>query len=311
MKCIICAIAKLENDYIYEWAQYHLNLGFSEIHIYDNNDQDGERISDVLANSCLQNNVIIHDVRGLRCMQKPVYQECYETEDFDWCAFIDVDEFITFNEASGVTSINDLLNRANGYEAMHLNWMCYGDDSMVRKTNGGVLERFRNPIKPLDFKVEYVDKTENSHIKTIVRKGLNIDWVKGEPGVFNSNPHTPYGLKKVCDAKGNPMDNLPWGNIDFDIAYIRHYVTMTIEEYRRKDLRKAADTVSLDHHCITKFFQYNSITIAKLLYAKRYYSSVPLLKILKKRFKWWSINNHVPTAYLYSTYREYVRKQQK
>ena len=37
MKCAICAIAKNENDYINEWCKYHLNLGFDEIYIFDNN----------------------------------------------------------------------------------------------------------------------------------------------------------------------------------------------------------------------------------------------------------------------------------
>lgn len=309
MKCIVCAIAKLENEYIYEWAQYHLNLGFSEIHVYDNNDEDGERIDDVFSNTDIQNRVMVHNVRGLRCMQKPVYQECYEQVDFDWCAFIDVDEFITFNEKTGIKSIAELLGSLNNFDAIHLNWLCYGDCDMLRKREGDVLDRFKQPIMPLDFKVEYVDKEENSHIKTIVKKGLDIDWVNGDD-VFKSNPHTPNRLRNICDAKGHPVDNEPWGSIDFDVAYIRHYVTMTIEEYRRKDIRKAADTISLDHHCITKFFQYNSITIRKLIYALRHYQHVPLLKICKKRFKWWSINHHLPTAYLYSTYRDYKRKQQ-
>lgn len=310
MKCIVCAIAKLENEYIYEWAQYHLDLGFSEIHIYDNNDHDGERIAEVFVNCPIQDKVVVHDVRGLRCMQKPVYQECYENEDFDWCAFIDVDEFITFNNQAGIKTINKFLTRFKDYDAIHLNWMCYGDNNMLKKGAGKVVERFMHPIMPLDFKVEYVDREENSHIKTIVRKGLDINWVGGNGDPFKSNPHTPYGLKKVCDAKGNLVDNQPWGKIDFDIAYIRHYVTMTIEEYKRKDIRKAADTFSLEHHCITKFFQYNSLSIKKLIYAKKNYQYVPLLKIFKKRFKWWSINHHLPTAYLYSTYRAYMKNKQ-
>ena len=38
MKAVICAIAKFEYNYIYEWVEYHLNLGFDKIVIYDNND---------------------------------------------------------------------------------------------------------------------------------------------------------------------------------------------------------------------------------------------------------------------------------
>ena len=93
MKCVVCAIAKQENVYIYEWANYHLNIGFSHIHIYDNNDLDGESIADVFVGTNIENKITIHDVRGKICMQLVVYQDCYDNEDFDWCAFIDIDEF--------------------------------------------------------------------------------------------------------------------------------------------------------------------------------------------------------------------------
>ena len=94
MNCVICAIAKLENQYLLEWADYYLALGFSCIHIYDNNDVDGERVADVFQNAEYDSKVIVHDVRGLKYIQKKIYQDCYDNEEFDWCAFIDLDEFV-------------------------------------------------------------------------------------------------------------------------------------------------------------------------------------------------------------------------
>ena len=48
MRVSLCAIAKCENLYIKEWVDYHLKLDFDHIYIYDNNEVDGERISDVI-----------------------------------------------------------------------------------------------------------------------------------------------------------------------------------------------------------------------------------------------------------------------
>ena len=93
--CVICAIAKNENAYLYEWAEYHLSLGFSHIYVYDNNDVDGERVDDVFANTEIASKISVFDVRGKRFVQKNVYNEFYAKGQFDWCAFIDIDEFIT------------------------------------------------------------------------------------------------------------------------------------------------------------------------------------------------------------------------
>jgi hypothetical protein len=38
MKSLLCAIAKNEERYINEWVNYHYNLGFDKIVVYNNND---------------------------------------------------------------------------------------------------------------------------------------------------------------------------------------------------------------------------------------------------------------------------------
>lgn len=60
-KLILCAIAKCENKYIMEWIGYHFRLGFDKIVIYDNNDENGERIRDVVGN--LQNVQIYSQIK--------------------------------------------------------------------------------------------------------------------------------------------------------------------------------------------------------------------------------------------------------
>lgn len=45
MKTCVCAIAKMENHYIREWVEHYKRLGFSLIVVFDNNDEDGEHLS--------------------------------------------------------------------------------------------------------------------------------------------------------------------------------------------------------------------------------------------------------------------------
>lgn len=37
MRCALVCIAKDEDDYIREWADYHLKIGFDDIYILQNN----------------------------------------------------------------------------------------------------------------------------------------------------------------------------------------------------------------------------------------------------------------------------------
>lgn len=65
MKIAIVSIAKNENLYIKDWIDYHLKLGFDDIYIYDNNDIDSEKISDVIDIN-IYKTVKIIDARGKR-----------------------------------------------------------------------------------------------------------------------------------------------------------------------------------------------------------------------------------------------------
>ena len=303
MRNVICAIAKLENDYIYEWASYHLGIGFSHIYIYDNNEIDGERIQDVFSGSSISDSVTVINVRGQRGKQLEVYNKCYQDYDFDWCAFIDIDEFITFSQESGITSIEQLLLRHADHNAIVLNWLCYGDCGNVEYNIGPVQERFPKPILPFGFVASQIDGTpENNHIKTIVKKGLDIDWE--EDHVPFCNPHIPSRLSDIVSASGKVVENRPWQTFDNSVAYIRHYITKSLEEYARKSNRGAADTDSRVRYKISRYFRYNRITLSKLRLVRRITGSFSLLPIINERFKWRSVSNKWLTAYFYRSFRQ-------
>lgn len=298
MNCVICAIAKNENAYLYEWTAYHLSLGFSHIYVYDNNDVDGERVDDVFANTEIASKISIFDVRGKRFVQKNVYNEFYAKGQFDWCAFIDIDEFITL---ANHNTIQDYLSSLSQWDAVHLNWKCYGDGGAVRYERGSVMSRF---IKPWDKDVfyTYIDKPENSHIKSILQKGLSIDWTYDGDG-WESNPHTPYGEFSVCDSSGVPVVNSPFSHICYDEAYIRHYTTKTIGEYANKVSRQCADC-DAQFYSFTKFFRVNRLTLRKLIWLKRHYPQVRIWACVKERFKYIIVNNNLPFRFLFRSLRK-------
>ena len=306
MKYAVCAIAKNENRYIYEWTKHHLQIGFSHIHIYDNNDVDGERIEDVFLGTDIEDKVTIHDVRGKTCMQLEVYQECHEREEFDWCAFIDIDEFITFTNPK--MTIAEFLKDKKDFEAVHLNWLCYGDDDQLKSDGRGVLDRIAHPIQPLDFKAQYITISENAHVKSIIRKGLKIDWNGIVDGMPYATPHTPAGLQKVCNAKGEIVRNMPWMKLDHSICYVAHYITKTIEEYAIKVQRRAADSNSY-YHTYTRFFHYNRLSLRKLCAIQKISSHARVIPILVDAFKWWNFSHRTTVSRLYKQYQRMLKEE--
>ena len=63
MKVYISTIAKNESQYIREFVEHHLSLGFDSIIIYDNNEPDGERYNALLSAELLAGRVEIVAVR--------------------------------------------------------------------------------------------------------------------------------------------------------------------------------------------------------------------------------------------------------
>lgn len=301
MNCVVCAIAKQENQYIYEWAKHHLEIGFSHIHIYDNNDLDGESIADVFRGTAIEKSITIHDVCGRICMQLEVYQDCYDNEEFDWCAFIDIDEFITF--VSPQMNICGFLRDKIQFDAVHLNWLCYGDDEQLDSDGRGVRERFKYPILPMDFKAQYIGIPDNAHIKSIIRKGVKISWTDIGTVVTFANPHTPAYLDNVCNELGVYVENLPWNKMSHEVCFIAHYITKTISEYGMKIQRKAADSNSFTHS-YARFFRYNKLTLRKLHHIRQVTSDAKLFPIIYDLFKWWNFTHH---TFLATHYRKYHR----
>jgi hypothetical protein len=259
----ICCIAKCENDYLQEWVDYHLNLGFTHIYIYDNNDLDGERIEEVL-DKHIDKNIFIIDCRGKKAYQATAYTKFYQLygNKYDWIAYI-VDEFITFSEKSGLKNINDFLKTFEDFEIIHLNWMTYGDNGIVDYTSNIVLDRFTKPL-PFDMQIQY-NFPENNHVKSIIRGGLNYNEI-------TITPHSPSGNFKICDEKKVSItENAYFKPYSFDVIYIRHYTTKTIYEWIKKVSRGRATLNSKIHlYSFEKFFKYNNDTVEKRKVIKQY-----------------------------------------
>lgn len=305
MEIAICAIARLENLYIREWVDYHLKMGFTHIYLYDNNRENEERLSvvlteaNVLKDDTLCGNddessyskVTIIPIHHRSYAQMYAYKDCYSFGRFDWLLYIDIDEFFTFADTN--LSIEEWIKRTafpQDADAILINWMCYGDCGHIHYTSAPVTERFSKPLPYWFSPTNAFGKApENRHVKTMIRKGADFT-------IYN--PHIGRGNYKTVNADGTEVPNEAQQNsYTFKTAYLRHYVTKSIEEYtRQKVVRQAADGQSV-HYPLWRFFTYNKITVSKMLFylqKNASYSSYsridpPKLFWIKQIIKMWII----------------------
>ena len=266
LKVALCCIGRLENKYIREYVSYYEKIGFDKIFLYDNNMKDEERFEDVIGDYIENDFVEVIDYRGRDRAQLSAYQDCYDRhgDEYDWIGFFDIDEFFTFINRK--PNIKEYLSdeRLNGYDMIHVNWLCYGDNDLVRYEDKPVTKRFTHPITPFDSKRTY-DFPENNHIKTLIRGGLNnVKWSK--------TPHTPIcdGIK-CCNGAGEECNpNSPFNNYEYSTVCLRHYQTKTIEEFYTNKVKRGYPDGNKSffdtHSWATNFFKSNKSTPEKLAY---------------------------------------------
>lgn len=264
IRSAVCACARDEGQYIEEWIDYHLDLGFGKIIIYDNNPPGDNSLPEQLARYVSDSRVEIVDYRGRVNFQVKAYNDCLKRhrKDLDWIAFIDVDEFITFSDRC--MTAGQYLEEAVDKKAdvIYINWLLFGDSGKVRKEPGGVLERFTVPARVPDY--------ENCHIKSIVRTSSNVR--------FGRNPHNvvrTFLLPRAHIVNGSliPVSkNSPRQNIDYKVVCLRHYVTKTVEEYILQKSRRGAPDCKAKKkfslYTMDRFYAFNERTPEKDRVAK-------------------------------------------
>jgi hypothetical protein len=260
----ICAIAKNENEYIREWVEHHLNLGFDKIYLWDNNDLKGERFESVINDYIQNEKVIILDCRDKRYFQREAYTQFYRSYSaaFDWCAFIDIDEFICLNVYK---NIRDYLSARifQNYYAIRLNWVVFGDDGKIDKESGNVMDRFTQPSAK-------VKKLEG---KSIIRGNLtNLLFNSAHYARFQ-NIKTPI---KQCDNAGNPLNDkntFKFEALNTEQCFIKHYQTKSLEEYCSNKLFKKQANLKDIRFTIDYYFNINEKTDKKKKFIDDYISA--------------------------------------
>lgn len=214
MKAIICTCIKDECDYLAEWIEYHLALGFEHIFLFEDvgSKSHAEIVDKYDRVTMFPISVAIGEPEHRERIQMKAYTYSIKKfkDDYDWAAFIDADEFIEFEDGY---SLDRLLGEYAEYMGIMLSWRLYGANGRVKRPKGGVIDSYP----------EYDDTTD--YIKV---------WGGAE-----------WAVKSIANLKKNPtMKHIHWAHGAINMnggyypeckvykkAWIRHYYTKSWEDW--------------------------------------------------------------------------------
>ena len=240
VKSAICCIVKMENLYLRDWVDYHKALGFDNIILYDNNDENGEYPQMVIGDYIRDGFVIYKDVRGKYRYQLESYSQCYDEygDEYDWIGFFDADEFVTLKNYDNVKEfLSENCFKSPEIVGIYVYWEIYGDNDQLHYENKPVWERFTKPKRIINdethcFKLFVKGKSALKKVIFTDANSLSFEVNEGEAGKIGTN------------AVGEPIESWDvYAHYCFENCYIKHYNTLTIDEFlwRRFGRRSYAD----------------------------------------------------------------------
>lgn len=208
MKVALVCIAKNEDNYIEEWINYHLKMGFDDIFVYQNDWQCG------IENSKVHKLILNGEEKQITSYNHFITNNT----DYDWAAFFDIDEFLVLKKHN---DIKELLMNYSTYQGIGVNWVIFGNNG--HNLVGGdysLVKRFTKRQLGVD-----------RHIKTI----LNLRYRKN----VSMTVHNPN--RQIVDSHLNKIEGPFNYKGNDEIVQLNHYFCKTKEEFKLKCERGRSD----------------------------------------------------------------------
>ena len=267
IKVCLCTPCKNENRYIREYVEYYKRYGIDKIFLYDNNDINGEKLEDSIADYINTSFVKVFNWRGKKKQVFKIMNDCYKRtfNKFDWIIFYEVDEYIYLKN---IKNIKVYLNRDTfkNCQTIRLNWVHHTDNNLIYYDNRTLHERFPE-VEP-NAKMNI--KGSRNSVKSILRGNI--------PNITINNIHMLNINLKGCNGFGkiqiiNDINAIDTNDSDFRNYYIDHFYSKSLEEFIEK-INKGdvahEQAIWLKKFRIRNYFERNNITLEKLNFIEKY-----------------------------------------
>lgn len=229
-----CVVTSIRNEGIYllEWIAYYKAIGFEEIFIYSNNNDDGsDELLQCLADSghiVWINSIISSNISGQQKAFAHAITFNYDILDYEWALFADLDEFFVFN-GDLFKNIHDFLDWQNlrQTDAIGVNWALVGSNGLFEWTEEPVLHRFRYRLSAIPAQVKSFIKPQQA-MAMHCHYPIPIERSELIYRESNSEIHSSVKRKIQQDVHYHvAYSDFP----SFDYAFMLHYVHKSCEEF--------------------------------------------------------------------------------
>lgn len=270
MNVVVCTVARNENDYINEWCHYYINLGFSHIYIYDNNKTDDPLVDNFISEDIKDKVTIIKDYQNQerQMLQVTMYNDFLEkyNDTFDWCAFFDVDEFLT-----GIDNINTFLTQEKFSDPdarqMVFKWKLFGDDNVIERD-------ITQPVYGFFKQESDMGKFFNNQIKCMIKGREKLKFYDAHFAINNDLHYVdkylltylPSGKKLLINTY--KIETEEYAN---ETVFLYHYRTKTLSEFINTKLQRGDMVYSGVKFGIEYFWKQNEVTPEKKAWLQEHY----------------------------------------
>lgn len=141
-RAFLVTTAKNEAPYFLEWVAHHMEVGFTDIVVFQNDSDDltHETLSALRKIGAIQ---YFYNRAGAGRHQVRAYERAGALEEFkqcDWAMALDMDEFLVVKTGNG--TLTDLMKAVPESDCLHLNWRLFGNSGYEALTDQLVTERF-------------------------------------------------------------------------------------------------------------------------------------------------------------------------
>lgn len=225
IKTCIFTVIKDEQQYLDDFIKYHLNMGIDIYFFEDYGSKSHKKITDKYDNVYLysifdlyQTNEI-EDIVRKRKEKTPCQTEfinrglkfIHSLHKYDWCALIDVDEYITSTEP-----FPSLLSRYNDHQAILVYWKNYGPSGRIYKP------KYDKPIYDVYTEECGYEQYSDMKLYKITKFIVNMNKWKPEHKYWIHCANVDF-----IKADGTYKRT----EIVYEPLYLRHYITKSVEEF--------------------------------------------------------------------------------
>lgn len=216
-----CCTVKNEESIITEWMAFHRSSGIEHLIIVDNGSTDST--ASLIKSFPDQRSITYIDWSrpGSQTeMYEAVLREC--GDQFEWCAFIDADEFLYPSQQTDLRL--ELCHF--GAAGVGVHWHIFGSSGHLTKQEGLVLSNYTHRAND--------DYIYNRHIKSIIRPKACVRAVTSHMFELDGPFVDENGNNLAYAPPFGYFENMP---VTHNKLRINHYHTRSRQEYEQKAMR--------------------------------------------------------------------------